>query len=385
MVPLTSAAILSQRRRRKNSHSLKRSASTPNVRSLSNSDSGMTLAEKRRNKLGYHRTSVACGHCRRRKIRCLLAPDDAQNRCANCIRLKKDCNFFPVDQQPQCDRHPRTSSKADTGGSTSADSSPAMVGGHLPEDFNVYSQLPLSAPYLSARGSIGGELVSPLTRAPLTSQGYEFPQHNRTSWGSPFPDVPSSAALSSPGDAPHPYWGRHADSPMTPGFSPHPSGPASSLHSASDTRSSFTSFAPSAPSRSDSAWSVPARSMSYGLVEDYHMSNQSPYHHPQQAPMELRRRASLMNPPSLQTSNNSSNTSLNEAHMTPLSAPVSTPPLQHWGIPSTWAPLPSSSYVSKAPDYGSWYGEPPLAKVQEEDLGPHYGSEPAILYAGAEQ
>ena len=61
MMPLTSAAILSQRRRRKNSHSLKRSASTPNVRSLSNSDSGMTLAEKRRNKLGYHRTSVACG------------------------------------------------------------------------------------------------------------------------------------------------------------------------------------------------------------------------------------------------------------------------------------------------------------------------------------
>ena len=61
MMPLTSAAILSQRRRRKNSQSLKRSASTPNVRGLANSDSGMTIAEKRRNKLGYHRTSVACG------------------------------------------------------------------------------------------------------------------------------------------------------------------------------------------------------------------------------------------------------------------------------------------------------------------------------------
>lgn len=61
MMPLTSAAMLSQRRRRKNSHSLKRSASTPNVRGLANSDSAMTLAEKRRNKLGYHRTSVACG------------------------------------------------------------------------------------------------------------------------------------------------------------------------------------------------------------------------------------------------------------------------------------------------------------------------------------
>ncbi|KAL6721891.1 hypothetical protein ACLMJK_000996 [Lecanora helva] len=61
MMPLTSAAIMSQRRRRKNSASLKRSASTPNVRGMPNVDSGMTLAEKRRNKLGYHRTSVACG------------------------------------------------------------------------------------------------------------------------------------------------------------------------------------------------------------------------------------------------------------------------------------------------------------------------------------
>lgn len=61
MMPLTTAAVLSQRRRRKPSASLKRSASTPNVRGFPNGDAGMTLAEKRRNKLGYHRTSVACG------------------------------------------------------------------------------------------------------------------------------------------------------------------------------------------------------------------------------------------------------------------------------------------------------------------------------------
>ena len=107
------------------------------------------------------------GHCRRRKIRCLLAPDDAQNRCANCIRLKKDCNFFPVDQQPQFDRRPRASSKADTRGSTSSESSPALVGGHLPEEYHTYSQL--SAPFLSSRGSIGGDLVSPMTRGKIYS------------------------------------------------------------------------------------------------------------------------------------------------------------------------------------------------------------------------
>lgn len=61
MMPLTTAAVLSHRRRRKHSASFKRSASTPNVRGLPIGDEGMTLAEKRRNKLGYHRTSVACG------------------------------------------------------------------------------------------------------------------------------------------------------------------------------------------------------------------------------------------------------------------------------------------------------------------------------------
>lgn len=168
------------------------------------------------------------------------------------------------------------------------------------------------------------------------------------------------------------------------------SGPTSSIRSsydarsASDTRSSFTSFA---PSRSDSAWSMPTRSMSFGHVEDLPMSYQNHYHHPHPIPsMDYRRRASEMHPPSLQTSNNSSTASISESHMTPLPAPVSTPPIQPWsGIPTTWSTLPSSSFVTKAPDFGGWYGEPgPLAKVQEEELGPHYGGEPAILHTGAE-
>lgn len=41
---------------------MKRAASTPNVRLTVGDDSSAAfLAEKRRNKLGYHRTSVACG------------------------------------------------------------------------------------------------------------------------------------------------------------------------------------------------------------------------------------------------------------------------------------------------------------------------------------
>lgn len=41
---------------------VKRSISSPNVGALATStDVSLSLAEKRRNKLGYHRTSVACG------------------------------------------------------------------------------------------------------------------------------------------------------------------------------------------------------------------------------------------------------------------------------------------------------------------------------------
>lgn len=170
---------------------------------------------------------------------------------------------------------------------------------------------------------------------------------------------------------------------MTPGFSPHMSGLTSSMHSGSDARSSFTAFA---PSRTDSAWSMPTRSMSFGHVEDLPMSYQHHYHHPHPIPsMEYRRRASEMHPPSLQTSNNSSATSISESHMTPLPAPVSAPPIQQWSIPTTWSTLPSSSFVTKAPDFGGWYGEAaPLAKVQEEEPGPHFSSGPAILHTGAE-
>lgn len=96
---------------------IKRAVSSPNVRTLPSSESmSLSPADKKRNKLGYHRTAVACGrciplsehchniltklgHCRRRKIRCIPAFDDTSGKCQNCIRLKKECMFYPVDQQ----------------------------------------------------------------------------------------------------------------------------------------------------------------------------------------------------------------------------------------------------------------------------------------------
>lgn len=67
-VPLT-ASMSSQRRRKTIKHTvstLKRSASTPNVRG---GESGLSVADKKRNKLGYHRTSVACGMCTSNEVK----------------------------------------------------------------------------------------------------------------------------------------------------------------------------------------------------------------------------------------------------------------------------------------------------------------------------
>jgi hypothetical protein len=104
---------------------------------------GSNTTETKRNILGYHRISVACGqcrpqdimdtipcpwhchfvwgqaanqgisgfsfdaiasgltvflvHCRRRKIRCLIAPGHTQECCQNCVRLRKDCRFYRVN------------------------------------------------------------------------------------------------------------------------------------------------------------------------------------------------------------------------------------------------------------------------------------------------
>lgn len=114
------------------------------------------------------------------------------------------------------------------------------------------------------------------------------------------------------------------------------------------------------------------------------MSYQNHYHSPHQ--IEFRRRTSDMHhPPSLQTSANSSTTSVSEAQSTtPLSAPpVTSQPMHPYSVSPTWSAISSHTLAGKGPEYGSWYPEPPsLAKVQEEEGGSHYGADPAIVYVG---
>ena len=300
------------------------------------------------------------------------------------------------------ERRPRAHSKGETR-ANSSDSSPPIVGGpslEHNEHLNPYHAIPLNTQiYPSSTATWNNGIVSPMTRGetvvtslpttitykphppvdPRSLFDFNQPPQPQSHWQSPFPEAGSlSAGHSSPGDLSHPHWGRHTDSPLTPGFSPHMSAPGT-VHSM-DSRNSFTSFA---PARNDAAWSGPTRSMSIGVVEDLPPSYHKNVFHPQPLPVDFRRRASEMHPPSLITSADSSHTSISESGMTPLSAPVSSPP-SHWGIPSTWNSLPSSA-ATKTSDFNNWYSEPALAKVQEEEIPPPYGEQPTILYAGGEQ
>lgn len=163
---------------------------------------------------------------------------------------------------------------------------------------------------------------------------------------------------------------------MTPAF-PQFSGPPSSLvHHAYEPRSSFAAF--TSP-QEDHSWPVAPRSMSFGQVEDLSHSYPNPY----QSPMSIdyRRRPSELYPPSLQASSeNSKNNSTGEVSTPPLAATVTSQPMSHFVSPA-WNALPGHSALSKAPEYSTWYSEPaPLAKVQEEEVGPSFSDGPGAVF-----
>ncbi|EEP81179.1 predicted protein [Uncinocarpus reesii 1704] len=150
-------------------------------------------ADKKRNKLGYHRTSVACVHCRRRKIRCLLAPDDPQGRCENCIRLKKECHFYPVDQQPPVEKRSRAGSKAEPPTpDASIVTTPTLLGrGPMmePKDsYFPYPSMPVNeTPEMATfnPGSYGTSTMSPYSPDPTTALGAVQPLAQPSAWETP--------------------------------------------------------------------------------------------------------------------------------------------------------------------------------------------------------
>ncbi|KAA8630805.1 hypothetical protein SMACR_00394 [Sordaria macrospora] len=241
-------------------------------------DQGLS-GDKRRNKLGYHRTSVACGHCRRRKIRCIPSQNDVQARCVNCIRLKKECSFYPVDQQPPQDTRQKSVQRSSTGPKvTSTSSSPAMQSG-IPSEVHGHSNYPhLSLASITnmppPMKPSGTEDYAPDSKIPpsaTSTRSYEYGQHGMANWMSP----DAGPNTSKPSDM-NPNWRSYpSESSITPAFSPYtPHGPQSATWSAAPMGSE--------PSRDDLAWSSsgypapPSRSMSFGGGGDGMASQQDP-------------------------------------------------------------------------------------------------------------
>lgn len=165
---------------------------------------------------------------------------------------------------------------------------------------------------------------------------------------------------------------------MTPVFPSQFGRPSSSIaHHPRDSGSSFTTFA---VTREDQGWPIPARSMSFGQVEDVPNNYANSYH--QGFQMDFQRRGSEMHPPLLITSSNSSNTSILEPQIVPHSASVTSQQVQHFIAPS-WNALPGHQSVGKVPEYNGWFSPEPalLAQVQEEDIAPPFGDHHGILYS----
>ncbi|KAK8050364.1 hypothetical protein PG994_012094 [Apiospora phragmitis] len=226
------------------SSKLRRAFSTPNVRKQGANDPengymALSSNEKRRNKLGYHRTSVACvyggladtiskGHCRRRKIRCIIQPADPGGRCMNCIRLKKECSFFPVDQQPPTLPGQKQGTRSSVGSKIhSASSSPAMTTGQPPDAtrHQLYPQLSTAqslqhmGPPAMQNGSADNYSVIP--EAPGSASGtraYEF-GHGVSDWIATDASGVSSAKNIDDMNA---SWRTYPQaSPVSPAFSPY--------------------------------------------------------------------------------------------------------------------------------------------------------------------
>jgi len=208
-----------------------------------------TPGEKKRNKLGYHRTSVACSHCRGRKIRCIPAAGDAQGRCASCIRLKRECSFKPTEQQRGTEARSRSAAQHVHMDQRSSQSSSPTPSGHAP------SQPPAQRPFPPLATNTH-HMRTPMSAAPIgdgslapmpAGQQYDFNQ------GVPS-YVPSNInpyLESAPQNWNNPWHGAPLDSPV----SEHPPDTPVSASWASGPASQETVWA---------GMTMPVRSMSYG-------------------------------------------------------------------------------------------------------------------------
>ncbi|KAM3086584.1 hypothetical protein ACMFMG_000712 [Clarireedia jacksonii] len=328
----------------------KRSMSTPNIRGTANPDAAALalVNDKRRNKLGYHRTSVACGHCRRRKIRCIPAAGDPQNRCSNCIRLKKECNFYPVDQQPQPEPK-RRGSKAQSGtGRASESSSPTMPPGQLPDMQSGHSYQHLNMPPIqdlagTQMKSLRTDSFSPENKVVASSRNFEY-NPGPTNW--------VASEVSPNTKTPADYWRVNSqESPITPAFSPYG---ASNMHIPNP--QGWSGQGQQSQETRQPEWSAPQRSTSYSNLEGLQSSGQyttyglPPSATDQYAASRPRQQHPGMYPPPITTANAISAPEISSA------SSIATPHAQSAGAMSTgsFSGWNNQSYsYAKVPPVGS--------------------------------
>ncbi|RDA85368.1 hypothetical protein CP532_6424 [Ophiocordyceps camponoti-leonardi (nom. inval.)] len=277
---------------------LRRSFSTPNATQMQQQQettcqTGAT-GEKKRNKLGYHRTSIACsefsrlfhpsfffllflyrrtkkkkkkqknaciltspgtgwlrrvGHCRRRKIRC-IASADAQNRCVNCIRLKKECSFYPVDQQPGAESRSRGPARQNAASSVASTNSSPAVGTASPGEVTSHHHGGGPASVSSKVKSSGDDFYSHDVKA--SQYGFSNRPSSTTKW---MADAASStSSIPKPENLNMSWHSYAAESPISAQFSPYAQSSVAS-----------TTWVPEPASHDELAWldfPPPARSMS---------------------------------------------------------------------------------------------------------------------------
>ncbi|KAK8227982.1 hypothetical protein BKA81DRAFT_375777 [Phyllosticta paracitricarpa] len=327
--------------------SFERTSSTPHMRSLSLGESSSISpnSDKRRNKLGYHRTSVACGHCRRRKIRCLLAPDDPQGRCSNCIRLKKECNFYPVEQQNSNESRAQSAKRSSISHipSSSTSSSPRgsnpAVGHEHFEEYGSFQSIPPDAPGYPVPHHMDGSVdikahhgVIPQSEFPY-SPSFDFHGWNQNYAGHTPSDGHSDASSIA-------YW--PSSGPPVTSASPFVHDPMS-MPSQMDAQIPQQHF----PGHDQPVWPGLQRSMSYGgpetLTQDPRFHNGLPGH-----------------------------VQRHSAHDIPTIEPAQdSEPMNHSPMPPNWQPfvsVPEGTQPGPVQPYnGHWYPEPQgLGSVEEE-------------------
>lgn len=234
--------------------------------------------------------TLETAHCRRRKIRCLLAEGDDQERCQNCIRLKKECVFYPVDQQQTLDDPSQPGSKSGPGSvpsSAVSQSPPELASGRPFERSQQYGSFP-SLPSLPSNAPPGFN-VPIVPGSTLPGQGDfmpGFPGHglnDSDSTGVPhseyaFQQTPTDSqrhweqvnGLSSPNPSVHrardsmqPQYWRSSPTAPSADFATFPRNSSAAASQISPQDASFPYHVPSAQN-----WPQSARSVSYGHIHD---------------------------------------------------------------------------------------------------------------------